>query len=110
MADDYAEAFSDWLVESVTVQVFLGPGPKGPVLSAPETVDGLMLNYKNRLVKGATEETRMSDAQITTTRDRAAKFPPESLVTLPDGQKRTVLSRAIDPPQVPLAHVRVVLV
>lgn len=110
MVTEYEEQFAEWLVDQVTVRRFLGPGPKGPVLSAPEPVTGLMLNYGQRLVKATATEERMSDARITTSLGNADKFPPESIVTLPDGQTRTVLQRQIDPPQVPLAHVRVVLV
>jgi hypothetical protein len=110
MATEYEEQFAEWLVDAVHVQRFLGPGPQGPVLTDPELVTGLMLNYGQRLVKASETEERMSDARITGGLPIAEKFPPESIVTLPDGQKRTVLQRQIDPPQVPLAHVRVVLV
>lgn len=110
MATEYEEVFGDWLTDTLVVRVAQGPGPKGPVLGAPIQVDRCMVVWKNRLVRASTTEERVSDASITTVLDHAAAFPPESVVVLPDGQVRTVLSRAVDGPQVPLAHVRVVLV
>lgn len=110
MATDYEEAFADWLVDEVTVRRALGPGPKGPVLSDPETVEKVMLNYGERLVRATATEEKVSDARIVTVLENADAFLPESIVTLPDGQERTVLLRQVDSPQVPLAHVRVTLV
>lgn len=110
MASDYEEAFGDWLVDTVQVATYQGTGPKGAVLAPAVPVDRCLVNYGERLVRASTEDSRVSDAQITTVLEHAAAFAPESVVTLPDGQKRTVLKRAVDRPQVPLAHVRVVLV
>lgn len=109
MATEYEEAFGEWLTQTLVVRRATGPGPKGPVLGDPEQVDRCMVNWKNRLVRASESEERVSDAQITTVLDHAAAFPPGSVVVLPDGQVRTVLSRAVDADSVPLAHVRVVL-
>lgn len=108
--DEYEETFAEWLVETVTTRTTLGNGPKGPVLSDPVEVDTVMVNYKRTMVRNTTTESSVSDAQITTPRRQASHFTVGGLVTLPDGQVRTVHSVAIDPPAVPLAHCRVVLV
>lgn len=107
---EYEEVFGDWLTTTLQVETFQGPGVKGPVLAAAAPVDRCMVNYKNRLVRASETEERVSDAQITTVLEHAEAFKPESRVTLPDGQKRTVLSRAVDDEGLPLAHVRVILV
>lgn len=115
MADDFTEAFEEWLTSTVTVRTFQGPGPKGPVLSAPQAVGptpgvpGVMLKDGNRLVRGSEAEERVSDVSLVMPLQHAHHFPPESEVTLPDGRVRVVLSRSVDRPELPLAHCRVVL-
>jgi len=115
VADDFTEAFEEWLTATVTVRTFLGPGPKGPALSAPQTVGptptqpGVMVKDGNRLVRGSDSEERVSDATLVMPLLHAHHFAPESEVTLPDGRVRVVLQRSIDKADLPLAHCRVVL-
>lgn len=108
--DEYEAEFEEWLTDTVTVRRALGIGPKGAVLSEPETVETVMVNYKHRIVRASLADSAVSDAQITGPRRLAVHFPPQSEVTLPDGQVRQVLSLAVDAESVPLAHMRVVLV
>lgn len=107
--DEFEEAFAEWLVQTVTVRTFLGPGPKGPALTVATPVEGVMVKDGNRLVRGSEAEERVSDATLVMPRRLAAPFAPESEVTLPDGRVRVVLSRAVDAEDLPLAHCRVVL-
>lgn len=115
MADDFTEAFGEWLTATVTVRTFLGPGPKGPALTAPVVVGpapgqpGVMVKDGNRLVRGSDAEERMSDAALVMPLQHAHHFEPESEVTLEDGRVRVVLSRSVDKVGLPLAHCRVVL-
>lgn len=108
--DEFEETFADWLTQTVQVQAHLGPGAQGPVLGAPHAVPGVMVKFGNRLVRGTDAEERVSDASLVMPLRLSHEFPPESLVTLPDGQKRTVLARAVDAADLPLAHCRVTLV
>lgn len=107
---EYEDVFGEWLTQTLPVRTFQGPGPKGPVLAAAVPVPKCMVVWKNRLVRASDTEERVSDAQVTTILENAGAFAPESEVILPDGQTRTVLSRAVDGADVPLPHVRVVLV
>ncbi|UVK61347.1 head-to-tail stopper [Microbacterium phage Gingerbug] len=115
MADDFTEAFEEWLTATVTVRTFLGPGPKGPRFTDPVSVGptedhpGVMVKDGNRLVRGSDTEERMSDASLVMPLVHAAHFEPESEVTLPDGRVRVVVSRSSDRVGLPLAHCRVVL-
>ena len=115
MADDFTEAFAEWLTATVTVRTFLGPGPKGPQMTAPHAVGpsgdvpGVMVKDGNRLVLGSDTEERMSDASLVMPLVHAHHFAPESEVVLPDGRVRVVVSRSVDKADLPLAHCRVVL-
>jgi len=115
VADDFTEAFAEWLTAAVTVRTFLGPGPKGPRFTDPTSVGpdgdtpGVMVKDGNRLVRGSDTEERMSDASLVMPLAHAHHFEPESEVTLPDGRVRVVTSRSMDKADLPLAHCRVVL-
>lgn len=106
---EFEEAFAEWLVVTLQVETYLGPGTKGPVVSPATPVEKCMVKSGNRLVRGSDGEERVSDTTIVTVLENAAHFAVESTVTLPDGQRRIVLQRAVDEASLPLAHVRVAL-
>lgn len=109
MADDFVEAFAEWLTETVQVRTYLGPGPKGSVLGASANVEGVMVKDGNRLIRGSDAEERVSDATLVMPLTLAHHFALESEVTLPDGRVRQVHQRSVDKADRPLAHCRVVL-
>lgn len=87
MADDITEFF----VHQVTVETMTGVGAAGDLYSGPQTVDGY-LDSKIQLVRALDGEQAVSQSTFYCSVPDAAKFAPDSTVTLPDGRTAQVIT------------------
>jgi formylmethanofuran dehydrogenase subunit D len=86
-----ADDITDFYVHTVTVQTRLGIGASGgDVYAAAQTAAGF-LDGKTQLVRSTDGEQVVSASQFYCSLIDAAKFTPDSKVTLPDGRTAQVI-------------------
>ncbi|HEY9409328.1 MAG TPA: hypothetical protein VIQ30_22655 [Pseudonocardia sp.] len=88
-----AELAEFW-VHTVTVEPYMGVGGSGPIYGPPTDV-ACFVEHTRRVVRSGDAREVVSEAQVFTSPDRAALFPPDSRVALDDGRPATVIVAAV---------------
>lgn len=99
--DNYAERMRPTLyVHEVTVETFEGTGPYGdtysdPVTLSPDSDTGVHVDETTNLVRADDGSEKVSSSTITARVELADQLTNGSRVTLPSGDRTTIISRSV---------------
>lgn len=99
--DNYAGRIRPTLyVHTVEVETFEGAGPYGdqyaaPVTLSPDTDTGVLVDETTKLVRADDGSEVVSSSTITARVEQADQLTNGSRVTLPSGDRTTIISRSV---------------
>lgn len=93
---DFDDLFGDWATETIVVRDRAGIGAEGVIFSAPQTVAGVFVEHKRRLVRSNDGREIVSESTIYAPR-AAHVFVEGSRVDTADGRRSEIVAVALQP-------------